>query len=157
MSIFDNLNPFKKKEELSFPSLDSGPQESPQFQPHTFEENNNTGLGQHEFGMHEPGTDHDFNAPSFRAPAPEMPMQQQRDNRMTMPLGETVRQQRSAEAENNEQGDTYGQPIRHNPMQKDLDLISSKLDYLKASLDAINQRLVNIEHLAKQESENKKW
>ena len=69
---------------------------------------------------------------------------------MSMPLGESIRQQKY--------GSEFSSPSQQeNPMKKDLDLISSKLDYLKASIEAINQRLVNLEHLVRQEQQNKRW
>ncbi|MEK6946099.1 MAG: hypothetical protein AABX32_00675 [Nanoarchaeota archaeon] len=39
---------------------------------------------------------------------------------------------------------------------KNLEVISSKLDALKASLDALNQRVANIESIAKGEQEDKR-
>lgn len=139
MSILDTLgsiNPFKKKDDFGFPPIDSGPGiemghqnlDQPSFDPGQF---------------------------SARAPPPET-HDALDDHRMTMPLGESVRQQRVSAMYGNEGRDPY-QEVRENPLQKDLELISSKLDYLKASLDAINQRLVNLEHLAKQEMETKRW
>ncbi len=80
------------------------------------------------------------------------------DHRMNMPLGENIRQAKISAMYGNEESHYSDAPAQsHNPLQKDLELISSKLDYLKASLDAINQRLVNLEHLAKQEIDSKKW
>lgn len=41
---------------------------------------------------------------------------------------------------------------------KDLELISSKLDYLKAAIDNMNQRIANLENLAKGEQQDRyKW
>ncbi len=41
---------------------------------------------------------------------------------------------------------TRGQaPTRENMLEKELEIISSKLDYLKAALESINQRLANLE------------
>lgn len=39
------------------------------------------------------------------------------------------------------------------PISKDIELISAKLDALKASLDTLNQRLANIERIARGEHE----
>ncbi len=45
-----------------------------------------------------------------------------------------------------------------NISSKDIELISSKLDYLKAAIDNLSQRLENIENLAKQEQDQKyRW
>ncbi|MEM3373654.1 MAG: hypothetical protein QXE31_00385 [Candidatus Woesearchaeota archaeon] len=127
MSIFEtlsNLNPFKKKDDLVFPPLE----DKPNFE--TFNEQNfNQGLE---------------STPNFSN------HQEQLDPRMRMPLGENIRQERmnSMYHDNNE---VYEH--QNSSLQKDLELISAKLDYLKASLDAINQRLVNLEHMAKQETE----
>ncbi len=44
-----------------------------------------------------------------------------------------------------------------NPLQKDFEILSSKLDYLKASIEAVNQRLANLEHLVKQEQDKRRW
>lgn len=73
------------------------------------------------------------------------------DPRMSMPLGESMNSRQN--------------PIQHssfpnnnqNPLKQDFELISSKLDYLKASIEAVNQRLANLEHLVRQEQERKKW
>ena len=45
----------------------------------------------------------------------------------------------------------------HNPLKHDFELLSSKLDYLKASIEAVNQRLANLENLVRQEQEKRKW
>jgi hypothetical protein len=42
------------------------------------------------------------------------------------------------------------------PMEKDLELLSSKLDAIKALVDNMNQRLENIERMQK-ESQYKRW
>ncbi|MEM2138723.1 MAG: hypothetical protein QXM96_01060, partial [Candidatus Woesearchaeota archaeon] len=77
--------------------------------------------------------------------------QQSFDNRMRMPLGENIRQEKMH---------SYDEPQiiqKENPLEKDLELISAKLDYLKASLESINQRLANLEHMARQESERNSY
>jgi hypothetical protein len=135
MSFFDSINPFRKKEEFNF---DSGPSGS-------------------NMDFAQPNLDegHNFDSGQF-APHPPQPMPQD-DHRMTMPLGENIRQQRvqTMYGGNEHSEPRYPEPAQtqHNPLQKELELISSKLDYLKASLDAINQRLVNLEHLSKEEME----
>jgi hypothetical protein len=148
MGFFDKFNPFKKPEEFGF-SGEPGPASGPapgqnyglgdhNFEPHNFEGGNFDAGGGHPHGedifTHSPGSPHPQNDP-----------------RMTMPLGESIRQQNYGNPE-------YGQPQQQeNPLKKDMDLISSKLDYLKASIEAINQRLVNLEHLVRTEQQNKRW
>jgi len=44
-----------------------------------------------------------------------------------------------------------------NISEKDIELISSKLDYLKAAIDNISQRLVNLENFAKEEQGRNKY
>jgi hypothetical protein len=140
MSFFDNINPFRKKEDFNF---DSG----------------NQGANM-DFAQPNLDESHTFESGQFapHPPQPSQPMPQD-DHRMTMPLGENIRQQRtqSMYGGGDEQAPEQRYPSQlqpqHNPLQKELELISSKLDYLKASLDAINQRLVNLEHLSKEEME----
>ncbi len=136
MSFFDSINPFKKKDEFSFDSGSSG---------------NNT-----DFSHPNIDSGHNFDPGSFAANPPQ-PLPQD-DHRMTMPLGENIRQKRVQAIYGGDEGTEPRYPeqlaVQHNPLQKELELISSKLDYLKASLDAVNQRLVNLEHLTKHEMEN---
>jgi hypothetical protein len=133
MSFFDNINPFRKKEEFNF---DSG--------------NHGSNM---DFAQPNLDEGHNFESGQF-APHPPQPLPQD-DHRMTMPLGENIRQQRTQAMYGGDESSEsrYPNQIQHNPLQKELELISSKLDYLKASLDAINQRLVNLEHLSKEEME----
>ncbi len=43
-------------------------------------------------------------------------------------------------------------------MSKDIEVISSKIDALRASLDSVNQRLINVEHMLREDKESKyKW
>ena len=55
------------------------------------------------------------------------------------------------------------QPAQQHPQDvasKNMEIISSKLDYLRASLESINQRLTNLENIAKGDQEQKqryKW
>jgi hypothetical protein len=130
MSFFDNINPFKKKDEFGFAPLDNPPVEQ---QPPNLDQG------------------HNFDTGNFAAAAPP----QMEDHRMTMPLGESIRQQRTA-AMYGETHEPYHEP-EVNPLKKDLELISAKLDYLRASLDAVNQRLVNLEHVTRQQMESRKW
>jgi chaperonin cofactor prefoldin len=58
----------------------------------------------------------------------------------------------------------FGQPMQQsipqsNDLQKDIQLISLKLDAIKSELDAVNQRLRNIESIAEREQikPGKKW
>lgn len=61
-------------------------------------------------------------------------------------------------------GGTFGQPQQYSQqdsqIQKDLQMISLKLDSIKSELDAMNQRMKNIENIAEkeqQQSKTKKW
>jgi len=50
----------------------------------------------------------------------------------------------------------YQQPQQ--TLAKDIELISSKLDYLKAALDSLNQRLANLERIMQVEKEQRyRW
>jgi hypothetical protein len=40
---------------------------------------------------------------------------------------------------------------------KDLEVVSAKLDALKAYMDSVNQRLANLERLAEQQSSGRRW
>jgi len=55
----------------------------------------------------------------------------------------------------------YQQQPQHQPehtMAKDLELISSKLDYLRVAIDNLSQRLANLENMAKSEQDQKyRW
>jgi hypothetical protein len=43
-------------------------------------------------------------------------------------------------------------------VSKDIEIISSKLDALRATLDSLNQRIINIEHIIREERDKKyKW
>lgn len=46
---------------------------------------------------------------------------------------------------------SYGQPVL--PIQKDIEIISAKIDALRAAVESMNQRIINIESIAKQEQE----
>lgn len=54
-------------------------------------------------------------------------------------------------------------PVHHEDMSgkmmsKDIELVSYKIDALRASIDSLNQRVINIEHLLREDRENKyKW
>jgi len=140
MGFLDSFNVFKKKEDFILPPLDSQQQFQPQQQPESLHPELSAG--------------HNFESGQFAASPPpqQMPLD---DHRMNLPLGENIRQSRvSAMYGGEHESETH--ELRVNPLQKDLELISSKLDYLRASLDAINQRLVNIEHMARQGQETER-
>lgn len=42
------------------------------------------------------------------------------------------------------------QPMQSYPINKDIELISAKLDAIKSNLDSINQRLANLERIARE-------
>ncbi|MEK6916819.1 MAG: hypothetical protein AABW92_03670 [Nanoarchaeota archaeon] len=141
MGIFDNINPFKKRDELALPPLDGGLNNDPLSRSPGIDQNFDT-------------PDPNFDTPSFSDINSEpQPMD---DPRMRMPLGDNIRQGRM-EAMHGDSGYNEIRENRPNPLQKDLDLISSKLDYLKAGIEAVNQRLANLENLTRQEQEKKKW
>ncbi len=61
-------------------------------------------------------------------------------------------------------GSSFGQPMQQSmappqDMQKDLQMISLKLDAIKSELDAMNQRMRNLEAIAEREQikTGKKW
>jgi len=162
MGFFDKFNPFGKKNDLGLPPIEGGHGlgEAP-FDNKLSHETNST-LGQVPVdpaaNLNNPVQPlHTSSSPQpLSNPTTPQPLN---DHRMSMPLGENIRQEHRG-------GTMHGQPQHYedqnqqhrNPLQKDLDLISTKLDYLKASLEAINQRLANLEHLTRQEQEkNKGW
>jgi hypothetical protein len=52
------------------------------------------------------------------------------------------------------------QPVGGSDLQKDMQIISLKLDAIKAELDSMNQRIKNIENIAQKEQQQtpqKKW
>ena len=136
MGILDRLNIFGKKEDdLSF--LDT-PLDSPAQNP---------ALDPNDPGFHDSPKN-----PSFQ-PYNEQP---QDDHRMRMPLGDSLRQQQNY-GYNDQHAHPFNTNPNENPLKKELELISSKLDYLKASLEAVNQKLSNLEHHTRQEMEGKRW
>jgi len=52
---------------------------------------------------------------------------------------------------------SFGHEREKDMMGKDLEIISAKLDALKSSLDAINQRLANLERIAAGEKDEHKY
>lgn len=149
MGFFDKINPFKKKDDLGLPPIDSsmGLGQSP-MNPNAMNDTN--------FSQSQPS--HLSNPPNLNDNSQNwnQPVQEPiNDHRMNMPLGENLRQSTSDNMhDNSHHRETH---VQSNPLQKDLELISSKLDYLKASLEAVNQRIANIEHLARQDQDKKRW
>jgi len=161
MSFLDalsHLNPLKKKDDLGLPIDDSG-YENPFNKPL----GGNDPLANPLSGHHEPlgpsgeqnmhNPDHGMNHDNFGHDLP------QDDPRMGMPLGDSLRKpQENNSYEIHDEGfQTKHDRNKHNPLEKDLELISSKLDYLKASLEAVNQRLANLEQMTKHDIEQRKW
>lgn len=79
-----------------------------------------------------------------------------------MPQGPGAQPMQRQQFQQPAQQQPYGAPIQ--PMQpapgaavmsKDIEIVSSKLDALKATLDGINQRLANLERLA--QDNKKRW
>ena len=150
MGFFDRVNVLKKKKDRSNdfsvspendplsgrPSFQANPAELPAQPPGSIHATS----GQTPFQSATLDSTADLNNPG----KPSNPME---DHRMRMPLGESIRQQRIAAMHE-------AQPLEEpSTLKKDLELISSKLDYLKASLDAVNQRIINLESLTRQEME----
>ncbi len=144
MGFFDSVNPFKKKDDV-LPPLDDlaeTPGQPNLDHSQLSQQPTHPNIAQQPIPEQQPN-------PSF-----EPQQQELSDSRMKMPLGDSIRQQRVSAMHGS---DETHNPIQHNPLQKELELISSKLDYLKASIDAANQRLAHLEHLTKEEIESKKW
>ena len=62
-------------------------------------------------------------------------------------------------AEKPSQYPSYQQPLQHAPLtqdSKDLELISAKLDAMRATLESMNQRLANLERIAQGEQQQKR-
>ena len=130
MGILNKLRFWKKKDEFNFPDLDNEFNKG-------FEgmKDPTSGLGGTPDlgdGMNQNNQDLFVQGPQFRSEA--MGSQQSR------------LQQRSLQG-------GYPGSI---PLQKDLELLSSKLDAIKALVDHINQRLENIERMQKQD-QYKRW
>jgi hypothetical protein len=51
----------------------------------------------------------------------------------------------------------FSPPQESHSQNRDLELVSAKLDAIKAYLDTISQRLTNLERIARGEHENKRW
>ncbi len=143
MGLFDGINIFKKKEDLGLPPLDK----DPNLAMNSGNESHDLGIGQKPL----PTTPGMPATPSAPGMGQQQPMD---DHRMNMPLGDSLRQDQIGAMHDSNIHEVRQQ---HNPMQKELELISSKLDYLRASLEAVNHRLETLEQMTKQELENKKW
>jgi len=154
MGIFDKLKFWKKDNlpDLNMPGggMDAGLQ--PGMAPGT----DNIGMGSHDLGL--PGETPGQNPmappgmPPMGQPGQPMgqPMGQQLPPQMAPP-GFTPNQQQPAPI-------APAQPTHGEQMvAKDIEVLSYKLDTLKAALDMINQRLANIEKLASGETERKRW
>lgn len=111
------------------------------------------GLGDDDFGMKDTGEDNMFGEeprPSMQGdlnrmnerPA-QMPPMEPEEPKFEMPKYEEVQR-----------------PVRQEmPMyaqNKDMEIISAKLDYIRASLESINTRLANLERIARGEYE-RRW
>jgi len=162
MGFFDSINPFKKKADSGLPPLDqnSGLADPPIND--NLNPNMGDGLGNNIPGGHPTmaplGSSDPLSHPPSGMSSPSEP-QPLDDHRMKMPLGESVRQSGLDSMNNVHNPPPTPHPQAHdpNPLQKDMEILSSKLDYLKASLESINQRLANLEHLARKEQDKPKW
>ena len=73
----------------------------------------------------------------------------------TSPFDQPFPATRPSPAVPRQTGQAYSQQAQ-DPMaelKREIDLISSKIDTIRALIDAMNQRIVNIEHIARQEQE----
>jgi hypothetical protein len=163
MGFFDKYNPFKKKDDLGLPPLDSNPgfNDTPAMPSGTSmpDLGANTALPSADMGLgQDPLSSTQNSFDTHQSP-------RLNDTRMNMPMGESLRQNPqnnfmdnpnlSQNSQNHSTPQVNGSV--NNNLQKDLEIISSKLDYLKASLEAVNQRIANLEHLSKQNQNNNRW
>jgi len=162
MGFFDNINPFKKKANSGLPPLDQNTGLSDPPINENLNPNMGDGLSPNIPGGHPRmaplGSSDPLSHPPSGMSNPSEP-QPLDDHRMKMPLGESVRQSGLDSMNNMHNPPPTPHPQAHdpNPLQKDMEILSSKLDYLKASLESINQRLANLEHIARKEQDKPKW
>jgi hypothetical protein len=138
MGFFGKLNPFRKKDDFDDLGKDLG-------------------LGKDfgkDMGMNDVGTD--------LGPSPDLGMG------LDMPAGQSQGQQPFQKYSSYQPSPSFSAPQYQPPSQgfsgsndnyinsKNLEVISSKLDALRAALDAMNQRLANIEAIARGEQEEQK-
>ncbi|MBN1503201.1 hypothetical protein JW930_06685 [Candidatus Woesearchaeota archaeon] len=156
MGIFDKLPFFKKKEDplaaLGKQNFDMPPLEKSEpfahqradssFNP--LQENTAAGSFNH----------HDFN---MEAPSPTFdPVQQ--NNSQTSAFGysgQNVQQHYPQIHQPVQQARQHAFKSEEDRLSKDIELISTKIDYLRATIENISQRLANIERLAEQEYQKK--
>ncbi|MBU0667270.1 MAG: hypothetical protein ABIC91_00335 [Nanoarchaeota archaeon] len=127
MSFVDKLKFWKKEEDFNF--------DDPLMNDNSTNMNMDLGLDQHK-------TDGLINTPDGLPPSESAFEQVKRDD-----------SNRSLFAQQQKTSSPFdAQPI---PQNKDLELISAKLDTIKAELDAINQRVQKIERIADSEHNKK--
>jgi len=149
MGFFDKINPFKKNNDfLNNDPLAKDPLHHDFSKGHELDPLHSPTPGTHHDPLHQtqdPLHSNPLGKSSHLDAGPSSP-QQLDDPRMTMPLGQSMRQKR-IEAMHSD----YNEPAFDESLKKDFELISSKLDYLKATLESINQRLANLEQIARRE------
>lgn len=76
------------------------------------------------------------------------------------PMGQYAPQQYSRQPipqQQFQQPSFSGYPSQQQNGGRDLEVVSAKLDALKAYLDSINQRLANLERIAEQQQSGRRW
>jgi hypothetical protein len=99
------------------------------------------------------------NTPSIEVPISE------KENKFRMPEFEEQQESRgSGQNSSSYSGNKYNsnqysqaQSSNNSPIEKDIQIISSKLDYLKAMLENMNHRLEALERIARGDEEEVKW
>jgi hypothetical protein len=74
------------------------------------------------------------------------------DPRPSMPMGQALRTPSTYPNPSYEVHESDRLPASQNLISKELEIISSKLDYLRVSLENINQRLANLEKVARDDN-----
>ena len=139
MGFFDKLNPFKKKDDFGDLGKDLG-----MGKDFGLDQGPSPELGA---GLEPLGQDPTQKYPSFQQPNfPQQSFQQP-----SFPQQQPFQPAYPPQSPNfaNNSGDSY-------IASKNLEIISSKLDALKASMDSMNQRVANIEAIAREEQEDQR-
>jgi hypothetical protein len=116
-------------------------------------------------GTFQSGFNQDFNqnlgVPS--TPSIEIPLSE-KENKYRMPDFEQQQDFRGSGESHSYSGGKYtsnqyspAQSSNNSPIEKDIQIISSKLDYLKAMLENMNHRLEALERIARGDEEEVKW
>ena len=98
----------------------------------------NQGFGNQNFGMPPAQEDFGFNTPQYQSPYQNRPQMAPPGFQASVPMMPTAPQQ------------------DFSMVGKDIELLSYKLDTIKAALDMVNQRLANIERIAQGEPQRRR-